>query len=141
MVRRLVWDQDFAGSIPVTPTIRACSSVGRALRSQRRGHGFESHQVHQKRKPPSWRFSFLVSLMSEEAVLRAAQRGTKPKTPRGGVFARGVTKIRSTRRGLCPDTGRLYFREGFDRPQILLPIPFRSLLFMKFCLCAVVLFV
>ena len=27
-------------------TYRACSSVGRALRSQRRGHGFESHQVH-----------------------------------------------------------------------------------------------
>ena len=27
---------------------RACSSVGRALRSQRRGHGFESHQVHQR---------------------------------------------------------------------------------------------
>ena len=29
-------------------TVWACSSVGRALRSQRRGHGFESHQVHQK---------------------------------------------------------------------------------------------
>src|SRR5690606_13725398 len=26
---------------------RGCSSVGRALRSQRRGRGFDSHQVHQ----------------------------------------------------------------------------------------------
>ena len=30
--------------------IRACSSVGRAVRSQRTGHGFESHQVHHEKK-------------------------------------------------------------------------------------------
>lgn len=30
--------------------IRGCSSVGRAPRSQRGGHGFESHHLHQKIK-------------------------------------------------------------------------------------------
>ena len=31
-------------------TFRAYSSVGRALRSQRRGHGFESHSVHPEKR-------------------------------------------------------------------------------------------
>lgn len=29
------------------PEFRGCSSVDRALRSHRRGRGFESHQLHQ----------------------------------------------------------------------------------------------
>ena len=32
---------------PLFPWIRGCSSVDRALRSHRRGRGFESHQLHQ----------------------------------------------------------------------------------------------
>ena len=62
---RLNGIQEVSGSIPLISTrisarraeihtvffilIRACSSVGRALRSQRRGHGFESHQVHHEK--------------------------------------------------------------------------------------------
>ena len=37
---------------PLFSRIRGCSSVDRALRSHRRGRGFESHQLHQKNKNP-----------------------------------------------------------------------------------------
>ena len=47
------------------------------------------------------------------------------KTPRGGVFIRGVTKIRSPRRELCSDAGRLYFRKqnlnGCQSPSVTEP--------------------
>ena len=43
----------FLGSSPSIPTIRPCSSVGRALRWLRRGHRFESGRgLHFKRKAP-----------------------------------------------------------------------------------------
>lgn len=35
-----------------------CSSVDRALRSHRRGRGFESHQLHQKSNRPCGDFVF-----------------------------------------------------------------------------------
>ena len=102
MVRRLVWDQDFAGSIPVTPTIRACSSAGRALRSQRRGHGFESHQVHQIFFLPRKKRVFTrhtphrlrrrssvgqsVRFTSERSWVRAPSSPQKRKTAHRGCF-------------------------------------------------------
>ena len=61
LVGRQFWELDAAGSSPVIPTMGlvqphgcttylagAISSVGRALRSQRRGRGFESLIVHHK---------------------------------------------------------------------------------------------
>ena len=42
--RYLLLTEKYAIMLPV----RGCSSAGRALRSQRRGHGFEPHHLHQK---------------------------------------------------------------------------------------------
>ena len=46
---------------------------------------------------------------------RVRREGTKVKTPRGGVFIRGVTKIGSGRTELCSYAPRPYFRKGKER--------------------------
>ena len=66
---------------------RACSSVGRALRSQRRGRGFESHQVHAKEEsetPP-----FCVDLMGEKT--------------RRASFVRFGDRLSDWPSGVCPN--------------------------------------
>ena len=51
----------------------ARSLAGKALRSQRRDRGFESHRVHQKENPPTRRFFFLYfSLLSLHSSLFSA---------------------------------------------------------------------
>ncbi len=48
LVGRLVWDQDAAGSSPVTSTIWEHSSAGRASALQAEGHRFEPYCSHQR---------------------------------------------------------------------------------------------
>ena len=45
-----------------------CSSVDRALRSHRRGRGFESHQLHQD-KTPVWAFFYNFEILCNEKRL------------------------------------------------------------------------
>ena len=53
---------------------------------------------------------------SKEVFCLWAARGTKPKTRRGRVFARGVTKIGRGRTELCSYAPRPYFRKGKSAP-------------------------
>ena len=64
------------------------------------------------------RLSVFCSMPSMTRARKACgPSGTKVKTPRGGVFIRGVTKIGSRRRGPCPDTRRPYFRKRSTLPR------------------------
>ena len=61
----------------------ACSSAGRALRSQRRGQGFEPLQVHQKRNTAEKAVFFFAKEGSKRAVVNDVPFGTsEPLDPK-----------------------------------------------------------
>ena len=59
---------------------------------------------------------FYTASPKQRGFLPVGRRGTKPKTRRGRVFARGVTKIGRGRTELCSYAPRPYFRKGKSAP-------------------------
>ena len=59
----------------------------------------------------AYRFRAEIADLDPKAY-EGTSRGTKVKTPRGGVFIRGVTKIGSGRTELRSYAPRPYFRKG-----------------------------
>ena len=54
------------------PRFRGCSSVDRALRSHRRGRGFESHQLHQGFIPSNGRFFVFRPCWGMDVIIAGA---------------------------------------------------------------------
>ena len=104
------------------PTIEfwGCSSVDRALRSHRRGRGFESHQLHQ----------FLISLRGYGGMVDAEDLksfghcdrvGSSPTIPTKiiGCVAQLVRALRSHRRGRRFESAHIHHKNQIGTMPIL----------------------
>ena len=73
---------------------RACSSAGRALRSQRRGQGFEPLQVHQKRNTAEKAVFFFAKEGSKRAVVNDVPFGTsEPLDPKASSLRESIPEL------------------------------------------------
>ncbi len=66
------------GGLYIIWRIRGCSSVDRALRSHRRGRGFESHQLHQQ---VLWGYGGMVDAEDLKSFGHCDRVGSSPTIP------------------------------------------------------------
>ena len=92
---------------------RACSSVGRALRSQRRGRGFESHQVHRRFRELSFRVKG-PDFCFRRCPPRAENR-KNPRDPLQNRSRRVIINQTVKRRAADPDPSE--FRDRGAEPE------------------------
>ena len=114
---------------------RACSSVGRALRSHRRGHGFESHQVHHRKERLRALFS-MVDLVDDSPPLHGVKLLRSPKSFRTASdgFSERTALPEATKEKPCRGNAKRFPRVPLNptkAPQALFLLC--SLLFLLAC--------